>query len=495
MRLDAEEKSIAQWQALLTQGDVSAAKLTEHFLARIAALDWAGPTLNAVSEVNPDALELADALDAERKGGKVRSLLHGVPLLIKDTIDTADRMMTTAGSLALGGNYAPQDAAIVTKLREAGAVLLGKTNLSEWSSFRSARGRQGWSSRGGQVRNPYALDRTPQGSSSGSAVAVAANLCAATLGTETDGSVVYPASATGSVGLKPTVGLLSRRGIIPISHTQDAAGPMARTVEDVAILLDVLAESGGDDAKAMDYRTFLNRESLKGSRLGVARSYFGLHEKADAVIEDALEVLKDLGASLVDPVDLAISANGLSLECELEVLLYEFKAGLNRYLTAHPKAKVRSLEDVIAFNNANAEWVMPYFGQDLLEQAQAKGGLNDPAYLKALAECRRLSRTEGIDKVLREHRLDALVAPTQGPAWQIDPVAGDSFRGGCALPAAMAGYPHITVPAGYVKGLPVGLSFFGGAFTEGKLIGYAYAFEQATQVRRAPTFAASVGSS
>ena len=488
---DTEEKNIAQWQALLTQGDISAVELTEHFLSRIAAFDGAGPALNSVLETNPDALEIAATLDDERAQGRLRGPLHGIPILIKDTFDTADGMMTTAGSLALGGNYAPKDAFVVSKLRGAGAVLLGKTNLSEWSSFRSRRGCQGWSSRGGQTRNPYALDRTPHGSSSGSGVAVAANLCAAALGTETDGSVVYPASATGIVGLKPTVGLLSRSGIVPISHSQDTAGPMARTVADAATLLSALTGFDKDDptmradTKAKDYRTFLNSEGLKGSRLGVARGYFGYHEKADAVAEDALDVLRDLGAVLVD-VDFALSANGLSVECELEVLLYEFKAGLNRYLAQHPNAKVRNLEDVIAFNKTHAERVMPYFQQDLLEQAQTKGDLNEPVYSAALAECRRLSR-KGIDKALRDHRLDALVAPTQGPAWVIDPVVGDNFRGGCALPAALAGYPHITVPMGYTHGLPLGLSFFGGAFSEGNLIGYAYAFEQATQVRRAPT--------
>ena len=493
--MDLPERSISQWQDLLTKGELSARELTEGFLKRIAEIDGAGPTLRSVIEVNPDALDIAAELDNERSQQGARGPLHGIPILVKDNIDSADKMMTTAGSLALEGNYASRDAHVVKKLREAGAVLLGKANLSEWAYFRSSRGCSGWSSRGGQVKNPYALDRNPCGSSSGSGVAVAANLCVAALGTETDGSIVCPSSTNGIVGLKPTIGLVSRSGIVPIAHSQDTAGPMTRSVADAATVLSVLTgfderdpvtqEGVGKGAK--DYRTFLDKEGLKGARLGVARNYFGKHEKADAIIEEAISVLKDLGADIIDPVD--FSTVGLFIPPEMELLLYEFKADLNAYLAEH-NARVKSLEDVIAFNKAHADKVMPYFGQELLELAQSKGDLSEEAYLEARAECLRLSRTEGIDKALSEHKLDAIIAPTNGPAWVIDPIVGDKVIGGCSSPAAMAGYPHITVPAGYAHGLPIGLSFFGGAYTEGKLIQFAYAFEQATQVRRAPNFAA-----
>jgi len=445
--------------------------------------------------VNPGALTIAAQRDEERRRGEVRGPLHGVPILVKDNIDSGDRMMTTAGSLALEGYRAAEDAFVVAKLREAGAVLLGKTNLSEWAYFRSTRGCSGWSSRGGQVRNPYALDRNPCGSSAGSGVAVAANLCAAALGTETDGSIVCPSATNGIVGLKPTIVLVSRSGVIPIAHSQDTVGPMTRTVADAALLLGAIVGHDpndpvtreGVDKQVPNYRAFLDPDALVGARLGVARTYFGRHEKVDAVIADAIGELQALGAEIVDPVDL--SAIGFFIEPEFELLLYEFKADLNAYLAAHQGAPVHSLAEVIAFNEAHAERVMPYFGQELLELAEAKGDLSEPAYLQARDECLRLSRSEGIDRVMTEHHLDAIIAPTNAPAWVNDPITGDRILGGCSSPAAMAGYPHLTVPAGFVYGLPVGLSFFAGAFQEGRLIGYGYAFEQATGVRRPPTLA------
>ena len=493
-----QEYSIAELQDLFAAGDWTSESLCDAFLKRIAAIDRAGPTLRSVIEVNPEALEIAAELDRERRQQGPRGPLHGIPILVKDNIDSADEMMTTAGSLALEGNIAPQDAFVVAQLRRAGAVLLGKANLSEWAYFRSTRGCSGWSSRGGQVRNPYALDRNPCGSSSGSGVAAAANLCTATIGTETDGSIVCPSSANGIVGIKPTIGLVSRSGIVPIAHSQDTAGPMARTVADAATVLTALtgtdphdpATMGETGREPLDYRQFLDPEGLQGARLGVARSYFGKHERVDTLIEDAIRELEALGAVIIDPVD---TGNlGLFVEPEFELLLYEFKADLNRYLAEHPKAPVRNLEEVIAFNKAHADRVMPYFQQELLELAQEKGNLSEEAYLEARAECLRLSRTEGIDKAMNDHGLDAIIAPTTSPAWVTDPIVGDKIMGGCSSPAAMAGYPHITVPAGYVHGLPVGLSFFAGAFQEGDLIRYAFAFEQATQLRRPPTFAETV---
>jgi amidase len=498
--MELPEFSIAQLQEKFANHDLTAVELCAALLQRLKKIDRSGPTLGAVIEVNPDALAIAAQLDRERRQQGPRGPLHGVPVMIKDSIDTADKMMTTAGSLALEGNIAPDDAFLVKKLRAAGAVLLGKTNMSEWGYIRSTRACSGWSSRGGQVRNPYVLDRSPSGSSSGSAVAVAANLCTAAIGAEVDGSIVRPASTNGIVGLKPTVGLISRAGIIPVASPQDTAGPMARTVADLVAVLTVLtgydprdpvtAASAGQTAQ--EYRTFLDAQGLKGARLGVARDYFGFHEGTDAVIEQAIAHLKALGAQIIDPV--TVSQAKLFDQSELELFLYEFKAGLNRYLADHPKARVKSLAELIHFNKTHAARVMPYFQQELLEMAQAKGDLNEAAYLQAKAECRRLSRTDGIDKAIHEHGLDAIIAPTDGtPAWMIDPVVGDKILGGCPSPAAMAGYPHITVPAGYVQGLPVGLSFFADAYQEGKLIRYAYAFEQATQVRRPPTFSATVG--
>jgi amidase len=499
--MELPEYSIAEVQQQFERQAWTAVTLCEAFLQRLAEIDRTGPTLRSVLEVNPDALDLATELDEERRQQGPRGPLHGIPVLLKDSIDTADAMMTTAGSLALEGNLAPQDAFIATKLRQAGVVLLGKTNMTEWANFRSTRPCSGWSSRGGQVRNPYVLDRNPSGSSSGSAVAVAANLCTVAIGAETDGSITRPACVNGIVGLKPTVGLVSRSGMIPVAPSQDTAGPMARTVADVATILTVLTgydpcdpvTQQGAGRAVPDYRSCLDPDGLRGVRLGVARDYFGAHEGTDAVIEHAIAQLEAAGAQIIDPV--IFSKLPHLSEPELELLLYEFKASLNPYLAAHPRAKVRSLADVIRFNQVHATRVMPYFQQELLESAQEKGDLRQPGYLAAKAECRRLARTEGIDKAMREHELDAIIAPTHGtPAFTIDPVVGDKKLGGCSSVAAMAGYPHITVPAGFVHGLPVGLSFFAGAYQEGNLLRYAYAFEQATQARHAPRFVVTVKS-
>ena len=486
---DLAERSIAEWQALMHKGEISAVQLSDAFISRMASHDV---LVHAIAEVNPDALEIAAERDAERRSHGARSPLHGIPIVVKDNIDSADAMATTAGSLALEGHIAERDAYVIARLREAGAVLLAKTNLSEWANFRSTRSASGWSSRGGQVRNPYARDRSPCGSSSGSGVAVAANFTVAALGTETDGSVVCPASVNGIVGLKPTVGLVSRTGIVPISHSQDTAGTMTRCVADAALLLQAIAGSDPEDpatqaAQLQDYSALLHPDGLQGARIGVARDYFGKHEAADALIEDALQVLEALGATLVDPVTMP----NLSLfgEAEFEVLLHEFKHDLNAYLASH-RTPFADLEALIHYNRAQAAQVMPYFQQELFELAQAKGDLQSAVYQQARATALRLSRDEGIDQALRNHQLDALIAPTQTPAWMIDPICGDKVLGGCSSPAAMAGYPHITVPAGYVHGLPVGLSFFSSAWQEAKLLQYAYAFEQATQWRQPPTFAA-----
>jgi len=473
----------------MEQGEVSAVQLTDMYLARIAEVD---PIINSVAETNGDARDIATALDDERHNKGARSPLHGIPVMVKDNLDSADSMQTTAGSLALAGHVAKEDAFVVQKLRDAGAVLLGKTNLSEWAYFRSTRGCSGWSSRGGQVRNPYALDRNPCGSSSGSGAATAAHVVTATIGTETDGSIVCPSAVNGIVGLKPTIGLVSRTGIVPIAHSQDTAGPMTRSVTDAAAVLSAIvgadpADAVTQDATTQDYRQFLKKDGLKGKRIGVARDYFGKHEGADNVIEDALNALKDCGATVIDPV--SIGSLSLFGNAEFELLLYEFKHNLNAYLASHD-ANVKSLADVIAFNREHADKVLPYFQQELLELAQSKGSLDEEAYQHAKAECLRLSRDEGIDKTIKEHQLDAIVAPTQTPAWMIDPICGDKVIGGCSSPAAMAGYPHITVPAGYVYGLPVGLSFFGTAYREGTLLECAYAFEQATNIRVPPTFQA-----
>jgi amidase len=494
---ELEEKTIAELQAGMQSGQYSARSLVAQYIARIDALDRQGPVLRHVLETNPEALAIADVLDAERKKGNVRGPLHGIPVLVKDNIDTADRMSTTAGSLALAGSRAARDAFVVERLRAAGAVILGKTNLSEWANFRSTHSCSGWSGRGGQGRNPYALDRTPSGSSSGSAGAVASSYCAVAVGTETDGSVTSPAAACSLVGMKPTVGLVSRSGIIPIAHSQDTAGPMARTVTDAAILLTALAGYDPSDeatnVKAAtftpnDYTQFLDADGLKGARIGVARKEFtGYNRATDAAFEAALSAMKDRGAVLVDPAD--ITTLGQFGDVEYEVLLYEFKADLETYLRALPAgARVRTLDDLIAFNRAHSAEELPYFGQEIFEQAAKKGPLSSPAYLKALAKCRLLSRTKGLDATFSRHRLDALVAPTQGAPPLTDLVNGDPNGPSSTSPCAIAGYPAITVPMGYTFGLPLGITFMGLAWREPTLLKLAYAFEQATKVRRAPRF-------
>jgi amidase len=487
-----EEKTFTELAEGLRQGAWSASGLAQQYVARIRALDRRGPMLGAVIELNPDWERDAAALDR----ATVHGPLHGLPLLVKDNIETAGRMMTTAGSFALEGNYARADAPIVARLRAAGALILGKTNLSEWANFRSSRSLSGWSGRGGQTRNPYALDRNPSGSSSGSGVAVAANLCAAAVGTETDGSIVSPAAVNGIVGIKPTVGLLSRTGIIPISATQDTAGPMARTVRDAALLLGVMAGAEPDDpatahARSGDYLAALHPGALRGARLGVARQMFPHNPRITQVFEAALNVMRQAGAEIVDPADLP--PQGQFGGAEYEVLCYEFKAGLNAYL-ARPgvRAKVRTLAGLIAYNERDRAREMPLFDQEIFVACEAKGPLTDPAYLDALAKCRKLSRDEGIDAALAKWKLDALIAPTNGMPWLIDPVNGDTDKGGCASAAAVAAYPHVTLPAGGAMGLPVGISFFGAAWSEAKLLGLAYAFEQLTHARCVPRFPASV---
>jgi amidase len=486
------DRSIVDLQALMTDGATSAQALVRAYLDRIEAIDRAGPTLRAVLETNPDAHAIAAELDAERRRTGPRGPLHGIPVLVKDNVDTGDALTTTAGSLALEGHRAAHDAFLVARLREAGAIVLGKANLSEWANFRSSRSSSGWSSRGGQTRNPYALDRTPGGSSSGSAVGVAAGLCAAAIGTETDGSITAPASLVGVVGFKPTVGLVSRAGIVPIAASQDTAGPLTRTVADAALLLDAMAGSDPDDPATIAARApgafaaLDGRVDLRGVRLGVPRGCVGVHEAADAVAARAFDLLRGLGAELVEGIELGDRA-ALG-EAERTVLLAEFKAGLNGYLRDHPTAPVRDLDEVVAFNRRHADRVMPYFGQELHEAAQRAPGLEDPAYLEARATCLRLARDEGIDRALREHRLDALVAPSRIPAWTIDLIDGDRPFPGCSSPAAVAGYPHASVPAGFAHGLPIGLSIFAGAFADGEVLAIAAAFERARGPWRAPTF-------
>ncbi|MBC7908925.1 MAG: amidase [Pyrinomonadaceae bacterium] len=487
------ETTIADLQEAMKAGKLTARNIAEKYLKRIEDVDQRGAKLNSVIEINPDALAIAEALDKERKAKGARGPLHGIPVLIKDNIDTADRMKTTAGSLALVESKPLRDAFIAQRLREAGAVIIGKTNLSEWANFRSTRSTSGWSARGGQTRNPYALDRNPCGSSSGSGASVAANLCAVAVGTETDGSIVCPSSANSIVGIKPTLGLVSRTGIIPIAHSQDTAGPMARTVRDAAILLSALAGLDASDAVTResrgkahtDYTRFLDTNGLSGARIGVARKSFGFNDGVDKLLEDAIKEMKRLGAIVVDPADIA--THGKFDDSEFEVLLYEFKADLNAYLAKlGARAPVHSLKEIIEFNERHKDKEMPYFGQEIFIRAQEKGALTSRAYRLALSKNHRLSRTEGIDATIQKHRLDAIIAPTGGPAWTTDLVNGDHFGGGSSSAAAVAGYPNITVPAGYVHGLPVGISFFGRAYTEPVLLKLAYAFEQATSHRRPP---------
>jgi len=488
-----EGKTITELQEMMASGAATSESLVSLYLKRIKEIDQSGPMLNAVLETNPDALAIARELDRERREKGPRGPLHGIPILIKDNIDTADGMETTAGSLALLGSRPARDAFIVGRLRAAGAVILGKTNLSEWANFRSSRSTSGWSGRGGQTRNPFALDRNPSGSSSGSAVAVSASLAAVAVGTETDGSIVSPSSACGIVGLKPTVGLVSRSGIIPIAHSQDTAGPMARTVADAAVLLGALTGADGADAATAesrgrflaDYREFLKPGGLRGARLGILRAdSFNFNKKLDPILRNAIEAMKREGAEVVDPVE--FPTLGKTDGTEYEVLLYEFKADLEAYLVGRPGAGVRNLGDLIAFNNGNADREMLFFGQEIFEAAAKKGPLTDKAYLDALANNRELMRAKGIDAVLAKHKLDALVVLTNGPAHLTDLVNGDSFSGSSSSPAAVAGYPTITLPAGWINGLPVGISFIGAAWSEPVLIRLAYGLEQALGARRAP---------
>jgi amidase len=498
-RFRLNELSIGDLQKSMDEGSLTSREITQLYLDRIDTLDRQGPALRSIIEVNPEALEIAGQLDRERKDGKKRGALHGIPIILKDNIDTADRMTTTAGSLALEGSVPAQDSFVARQLRDAGAVLLAKANLSEWANFRSDYSSSGWSARGGQCRNPYALDRNPCGSSSGSAVATSANLCAGSIGTETNGSIVCPSNANGVVGLKPTLGLVSRSGIIPIAHSQDTAGPITRTVADAAAILSAIAgvdprdaaTAAGEGQAAQDYTAALKRGSLKGARVGVVRQSFGFLPAVDRLMEDAIRVLKELGAEIVDPAD--IPTNRQFGRPSFQVLLYEFKADLNAYLAGlGEKAPVHSLEELIRFNDEHAENEMPFFGQELFIQAEAKGPLTSQEYLDALALAKKLAGVDGIDKVMDDNKLDVLVAPTGGPAWKTDHINGDHGLGGSSSPAAVAGYPNITVPAGFVSGLPVGLSFFGRAWTEAKLIGYAFDFEQESRLRLPPEFLPSL---
>ena len=492
---ELDEVTTAELQKGMASGKYTSLTVVQRYLERIDEIDKRGHSIKSVIEVNPEALAIATALDNERKAGRVRGPLHGVPVLIKDNIDTHDRMMTTAGSLALAGSIPLQDSFVAKKLRDAGAVIIGKTNLSEWANFRSSHSSSGWSGRGGQTKNPYVLDRNPCGSSSGTGAAIAANLAAIGVGTETDGSVVCPSNANSLVGIKPTLGLVSRAGIVPIAHSQDTAGPMCRTVTDAAILLGALSGVDSRDPATRastgrsfsDYTKWLDANGLKGARIGIHRKSFGFSEAVDKLLKEAIDVIKTRGATVVDPAD--IPTHGKFDDSELEVLLYEFKADLNSYLASlGPRAPVKSLKEIIGFNEQSRDREMPYFGQDLLIKAQAKGPLTEKAYRDALAKNQRLSRKEGIDFVMDKNKLDALIAPTGGPPWPTDWVNGDHFTGGYSTASAVAGYPHITVPAGYVFGLPVGISFFGRAWSESTLIKFAYAFEQATKARRPPGF-------
>lgn len=477
------------------EGSRSCEQVIQHYLDRISKIDKEGPTLNSVIEINPDALTIAKTLDNARKNGKATGPLHGIPIMLKDNIDTSGNMMTTAGSMALEGNYASKNSWVAEKLEHAGAVILGKTNLSEWANFRSTRSSSGWSGRGGQTRNPYILDRNPCGSSSGSGVAVSANLCAAAIGTETNGSVVCPSSINGIVGIKPTVGLVSRAGIIPIAHSQDTAGPMARTVRDAAIVLGALTGVDEKDKHTLksqensftDYTAFLKPNCLQNKRIGVARHFFGFHEKVDHLMDQAIKDLQNLGAITIDldQEDL----NGKSGDDAYNVLLYEFKNDLNSYLkNCTSDIKIRSLEQLIKFNKDHADIEMPFFGQEILIAAQQKGDLNTDEYKSALDNVLKSNGPEGIDRVLDKYELDVIVAPTGGPSWPTDVINGDHYMGGSSSPAARSGYPNITVPMGFINQLPVGISFFAEAFSEAKLLSFAYDYEQATKHRKAPKF-------
>ncbi|HEY6060121.1 MAG TPA: amidase [Gemmatimonadales bacterium] len=493
---ELEEATIAQLQEGLKSGKYTSRRLCQLYLARIDEIDRRG-ALRSMIETNPDALALADAADAERRAGRVRGALHGLPVVIKDNIATGDKMKTTAGSLALADRSAPRDATVARRLRDAGAILLGKTNLSEWANFRSTHSVSGWSGRGGLCRNPYALDRNPCGSSSGTGAAISANLAAVGVGTETDGSIVCPSSANSLVGIKPTLGLVSRRGIVPIAHSQDTAGPMARTVADAAALLSVLAGPDPEDPATAaarvesDYTKFLDPDGLHGARIGVARAkFFGYSASADKLVEAAIDVMKRAGAVIVDPAD--VPHAGDYDDAEFTVLLYEFKTDLNGYLAGlGDQAPNKTLADLIAFNDRTRDRELPHFGQEIFTMAQEKGPLSDDAYVEALAHCRRLSRTEGLDVVFAKEKLDAIVAPTGSPPWTIDLVNGDHFLGASSTPAAVSGYPSVSVPVGYVHGLPVGMSFIGTPWSEPALIRLAYAYEQAARPRRAPRFPAT----
>lgn len=497
---ELDEITLSSLQDGMKSGKYTARSLVEKYSARIDEIDKRGPAINAIIELNPDALSIADTLDQERKAKGPRGPLHGVPVLIKDNIDTADKMMSTAGSLALVGSRPSQDSYVAQKLRAAGAVILGKTNLSEWANIRSSHSTSGWSGRGGLTKNPYALDRNPCGSSSGTGAGISANLCAVGIGTETDGSIVCPSSSNGLAGIKPTVGLISRSGIIPISHTQDSAGPMCRTVRDAATLLSVLtgvdpadtATAASSGKSFTDYTQFCDPDGLKGARIGVARKYFGFSDPVDALMEQALDAMKKQGAMLVDPAD--IETLGKFDDTELLVFMYELKADLNAYLARlGPNAPVHTLKDIIDFNDRNRQKEMPYFGQDLFLKAEAKGPLTEKAYVEALEKNRQLGRTEGIDATMDKFHLDAIVAPTGGPAWITDLVNGDHFAGGSSNAAAVAAYPNINVTAGSISGLPVGISFFGRAWSEPVLIRLAYAFEQTTRARQVPRFLSTIG--
>ncbi|MCH1572124.1 MAG: amidase [Longimicrobiales bacterium] len=498
---ELDEVTVTELQAAMASGERTSRSITELYIGRIEALDAQGPELRSIIELNPDALELADQLDAERAAGTVRGPLHGIPVAIKDNIDTHDGMTTTAGSLALEGSIPPQDSYLAEKLRAAGAIILAKANMSEWAYFRGYRATSGWSARGGQCRNPYALNRNPCGSSSGSGVAVSANLVPLTIGTETGGSIMCPSSINGVVGIKPTVGLWSRSGVIPISHSQDSAGPMARTVRDAALLLGPLtgvdprdeATVASEGNSFLDYTQFLDPDGLRGARIGVARSFTFQEPRVYDLFEEALAAMRDAGAILVDPTNLDASA--WNDPQSLVLLEYEFKHDLNAYLASlGPDAPVKTLAEVIAFNEANADLEMPYFGQERLHDSQARGPLTDPEYLRAKATIQLATREDGIDRLVSEHNLDAIVAPTRDIPWVTDHIAGDRLDGGSSAgPAAIAGYPDISVPMGFVSGLPVGISFFGGAWTEPALLRIAYAFEQATNHRQAPTFAPTLG--